>query len=47
MKLAIIGSRTIDNIHINDFIKEKPDCIISGGAAGVDTIAWAGQLIME
>jgi predicted Rossmann fold nucleotide-binding protein DprA/Smf involved in DNA uptake len=41
MKLAIIGSRNIENINIDDYIKEKPDMIISGGAKGIDTLAWA------
>ena len=41
MKLAIIGSRSIKNINLNDYIKEKPDLVISGGAEGIDTIAWA------
>ncbi|MDR3303890.1 MAG: SLOG family protein [Treponema sp.] len=40
MKLAIIGSRAIHTLHIDDYIHEKPDCIISGGATGIDTIAW-------
>ncbi|MFP3043271.1 DUF2493 domain-containing protein [Treponema primitia] len=40
MKLAIIGSRTIEILNLDNYIKEKPDCIISGGAKGVDTIAW-------
>ena len=40
MKLAIVGSRTIETLNLNDYIKDKPDCIISGGAKGVDTIAW-------
>jgi len=41
MKLAIIGSRNINNINLDDYIKEKPDLVISGGAKGIDTIAWA------
>lgn len=40
MKLAIVGSRNIENINIGDYIKNKPDCIISGGAKGIDTLAW-------
>jgi predicted Rossmann fold nucleotide-binding protein DprA/Smf involved in DNA uptake len=41
MKLAIIGSRNIESINIDDYVKEKPDVVISGGAKGIDTIAWA------
>jgi predicted Rossmann fold nucleotide-binding protein DprA/Smf involved in DNA uptake len=41
MKLAIIGSRGINQINLDDYIEEKPDLIISGGAKGIDTIAWA------
>ena len=44
MKLAIIGSRTIENLSLDEYIKEKPDTIISGGARGVDTIAWKWAL---
>lgn len=39
MKLAIIGSRSINNIDIAPYIQEKPTEIISGGARGVDTLA--------
>jgi hypothetical protein len=39
MKLAIIGSRTITRLNLDDYIKEKPDCVISGGAKGIDTLA--------
>lgn len=39
MKLAIIGSRTICNINIDDYIAEMPTEIISGGAKGIDTLA--------
>jgi len=43
MKLAIIGSRSIEKLDLEKYIKEKPDVIISGGAKGIDTIAeeWA------
>jgi hypothetical protein len=44
MKLAIIGSRTITNLNLDDYLPEKPDCIVSGGAAGVDTAAWEWAL---
>lgn len=40
MKLAIIGSRTITRLNLDDYIKKKPDCVISGGAKGIDTLAW-------
>ena len=39
MKLAIVGSRGINNIDIGAYIKEIPTEIISGGAKGVDTLA--------
>ena len=39
MKLAIVGSRTISDINLSDYITEKPDTIISGGARGIDTLA--------
>jgi predicted Rossmann fold nucleotide-binding protein DprA/Smf involved in DNA uptake len=41
MKLAIIGSRSINQINLDDYIKEKPALVISGGAKGIDTVAWA------
>jgi hypothetical protein len=40
MKLAIIGSRTISSLNLDDYVKEKPDCVIGGGADGIDTLAW-------
>jgi len=40
MKLAIIGSRSITSLNLDDYIKEKPDVVVSGGAKGIDTIAW-------
>lgn len=39
MKLAIIGSRTIQNINISAYIPEGVTEIVSGGAKGVDTRA--------
>lgn len=39
MKLAIVGSRTITSLDLSDYIKERPDVIITGGAMGVDTVA--------
>jgi predicted Rossmann fold nucleotide-binding protein DprA/Smf involved in DNA uptake len=44
MKLAINGSRTIENLDLNEYIKEKPAVVISGGAKGIDTIAWEWAL---
>lgn len=40
MKLAIIGSRAIVELDLNNYINEKPDLVISGGAKGIDTLAW-------
>ena len=39
MKLLIVGSRSISDIDISEYISEKAELIISGGASGVDTIA--------
>ena len=39
MKLAIIGSRNIDDIAIDKYIPEATTEIVSGGAKGVDTLA--------
>ncbi len=39
MKVAVIGSRSIDNIDINKYIPENTEMIISGGALGIDTLA--------
>jgi predicted Rossmann fold nucleotide-binding protein DprA/Smf involved in DNA uptake len=43
MKLAIIGSRNIGSINIDEHVDFRPECVISGGAQGVDNIAekWA------
>lgn len=35
MKLAIVGSRSL-NVDISKFIDHTPDCIITGGAVGID-----------
>ena len=40
MKLAIIGSRSIEELNLDEYIKDKPKTVISGGAKGIDTIAW-------
>lgn len=39
MKLAIIGSRKLFNVIIDDYIPEGVTEIVSGGAAGIDTLA--------
>ena len=39
MKLAIIGSRTITDVNLSLYIKDRPDEIVSGGAKGIDTLA--------
>ena len=39
MKLAIIGSRNLDKIIIDDYIPENADEIVSGGAKGIDWLA--------
>ena len=39
VKLAIIGSRSITDVRIADYIPEGVDEIVSGGAKGVDTLA--------
>lgn len=39
MKLAIIGSRKLKQIKIDDYIPQGVSEIVSGGAIGVDTLA--------
>ena len=39
MKLAIIGSRNITNVDIEQYLPQGVTEIISGGAKGVDTLA--------
>ncbi len=39
MKLAIIGSRKINQIEMDEYIPEGVTEIVSGGASGVDTLA--------
>lgn len=41
MKVLIVGSRGITNIDLSSYVPKDTDLIISGGAAGVDTIAEA------
>lgn len=39
MKLAIVGSRGIENFDLSTVILEQPSEVISGGAKGVDSLA--------
>lgn len=39
MKVAIIGSRNITNIHLSNYLEKEVTEIVSGGAKGVDTSA--------
>ena len=39
MRLAIVGSRICTPIDIASHLSAKPDVVVSGGAAGVDTYA--------
>lgn len=39
MKLLIAGSRSITDIDISPYIPEGTDCIITGGANGIDRLA--------
>ncbi|MBQ3063633.1 MAG: hypothetical protein IJC99_02365 [Clostridia bacterium] len=39
MKLAIVGSRNLTNIILDDYISEKVLEIVSGGAIGIDFCA--------
>lgn len=39
MKLLIVGSRSITDLDISEYIPNDVDLIISGGASGIDTIA--------
>ena len=39
MKVAVIGSRGIENINLGDYLPEGTTEIVSGGARGVDTCA--------
>ncbi len=39
MKIAIIGSRGIASLDLEDYIPEDTTEIVSGGAKGIDTIA--------
>lgn len=39
MKLLIVGSRSIKNFDLSDYVTYEVDMIISGGANGVDSLA--------
>lgn len=39
MRVAVIGSRTINSIDLEKFLPSNTTEIISGGAKGVDTVA--------
>ena len=39
MKLAVIGSRGLKQVIIDDYIPDGVDEIVSGGAVGVDSLA--------
>ena len=39
MKVAVIGSREIDNINLEKHLPEECTEIVSGGARGVDSLA--------
>ena len=41
MKLLIAGSRGIKDFGLEEYVPPDTDCIISGGADGVDTLAEA------
>ena len=39
MTLLIVGSRSITDFDLSPYVDESVDCIISGGAKGVDSLA--------
>ena len=39
MKLLIVGSRSIINFDLSDYIDKNTDLIITGGASGIDHLA--------
>ncbi len=39
MKVAVIGSRGIENLNIGEYLPKETTEIVSGGAHGVDTLA--------
>ena len=45
MKIAVVGSRSLNVSCLEDFIPSDVDEIVSGGAAGVDT--WAREYALR
>ena len=39
MKLAIVGSRSLKNVALDKYLPQGVEEIVSGGAAGIDTLA--------
>ena len=39
MKIAVVGSRGVDNIKLEEYIPSECEEIVSGGARGVDALA--------
>ena len=39
MKLAIVGSRSLKNVALDQYLPQGVEEIVSGGAAGIDTLA--------
>lgn len=39
MKLLVVGSRSIKDFDLSDYISSETELIISGGASGIDSIA--------
>ncbi len=39
MKVAVVGSRTVNNLELDTYLPEGVTEIVSGGAKGVDSIA--------
>ncbi len=39
MKLLIVGSRSITDFDLSQYVPENVDTIISGGACGIDSLA--------
>ena len=39
MRIAIVGSRTINDIDLSKYLPEGEFCLVSGGARGVDSVA--------
>lgn len=47
MILAIIGSRTLTQISLDNYVTKEVDEIVSGGATGVDSLAKEFALINQ